>query len=153
MMEKYLNLIIFTVFITVCWVSELIVVNEEVLLMLCFLSFVFNLYITYKQSIFDSLNQKSITLKEELLESLRTQDSAILTHLSSTGSWADKVSTGFKLSSSALVSSFTLQLLEKKAFLVAALIDALNSLYILWSRALEDKLLVLRQKIVSLSPR
>jgi hypothetical protein len=31
--------------------------------------------------------------------------------------------------------------------------DALNSLYILWSRALEDKLLVLRQKIVSLSSR
>jgi hypothetical protein len=53
--------------------------------MLCFLSFVFNLYITYKQSIYDSLNQKSITLKEELLESLRVQDSAILSHLSSTG--------------------------------------------------------------------
>jgi hypothetical protein len=53
--------------------------------MLCFLSFVFNLYITYKQSIYDSLNQKSVTLKEELLESLRAQDSAILTHLSSAG--------------------------------------------------------------------
>jgi hypothetical protein len=152
-MGKYLNLIIFTIFITICWVSELIVVNEEVLLMLCFLSFVFNLYITYKQSIFDSLNQKSITLKEELLESLRTQDSAILAHLSSTGSWSDKVTTGFRLSSSALFSTFTFQLLEKRAFLVAALIDALNSLYILWSRALEDKLLVLRQKIVSLSAR
>jgi hypothetical protein len=152
-MGKFLNLIIFTIFLTICWLCEIIVVNEEVLLMLCFLAFVFNLYITYKQSIYDGLNQKSVTLKEELLESLRAQDSAILTRLSSTGSWSEKVSAGFRLSSSALFASFTFQLLEKRAFLVAALVDALNSLYILWSRALEDKLLVLRQKIVSLSPR
>jgi hypothetical protein len=152
-MGKFLNLIIFTIFLTVCWLLELIVVNEEVLLMLCFLAFVFNLYITYKQSIYDGLNQKSVTLKEELLESLRAQDSAILTRLSSTGSWSDKVTAGFRLSSSALFASFTYQLLEKRAFFVAALMDALNSLYILWSRALEDKLLVLRQKIVSLSAR
>jgi hypothetical protein len=152
-MGKFLNLIIFTIFLTVCWLLELIVVNEEVLLMLCFLAFVFNLYITYKQSIYDGLNQKSVTLKEELLESLRAQDSAILTRLSSTGSWSDKVTAGFRLSSSALSASFTYQLLEKRAFFVAALMDALNSLYILWSRALEDKLLVLRQKIVSLSAR
>jgi hypothetical protein len=152
-MGKFLNLILFTIFLTVCWLLELIVVNEEVLLMLCFLAFVFNLYITYKQSIYDGLNQKSVTLKEELLESLRAQDSAILTRLSSTGSWSDKVTAGFRLSSSALFASFTYQLLEKRAFFVAALMDALNSLYILWSRALEDKLLVLRQKIVSLSSR
>lgn len=152
-MGKFLNLIIFSIFITICWLFEIIVVNEEVLLMLCFLAFVFNLYITYKQSIYDSLNQKSVTVKEELLESLRAQDFAILTRLSSTGSWSDKVSAGFRLSSSALFASFTYQLLEKRAFLVAALVDSLNSLYILWSRALEDKLLVLRQKIVSLSPR
>ena len=152
-MGKFLNLIIFSVFLTICWLFEIIVVNEEVLLMLCFLAFVFNLYITYKQSIYDGLNQKSVTLKEELLESLRAQDSAILTRLSSTGSWSDKVSAGFRLSSSALFASFTYQILEKRAFLVAALVDALNSLYILWSRALEDKLLVLRQKIVSLSAR
>lgn len=152
-MGKFLNLTIFSIFITFCWLFEIIVVNEEVLLMLCFLAFVFNLYITYKQSIYDGLNQKSVTLKEELLESLRAQDSAILTRLSSTGSWSDKVSAGFRLSSSALFASFTYQLLEKRAFLVAALVDALNSLYILWSRALEDKLLVLRQKIVSLSAR
>jgi hypothetical protein len=152
-MGKFLNLIIFSVFLTICWLFEIIVVNEEVLLMLCFLAFVFNLYITYKQSIYDGLNQKSVTVKEELLESLRAQDSAILTRLSSTGSWSDKVSAGFRLSSSALFASFTYQLLEKRAFFVAALVDALNSLYILWSRALEDKLLVLRQKIVSLSAR
>jgi hypothetical protein len=152
-MGKFLNLTIFSIFITFCWLFEIIVVNEEVLLMLCFLAFVFNLYITYKQSIYDGLNQKSVTLKEELLESLRAQDSAILTRLSSTGSWSDKVSAGFRLSSSAFFASFTYQLLEKRAFLVAALVDALNSLYILWSRALEDKLLVLRQKIVSLSAR
>jgi hypothetical protein len=152
-MGKFLNLTIFTVFLTICWLLELIVVNEEVLLMLCFLAFVFNLYITYKQSIYDGLNQKSVTVKEELLESLRAQDSAILTRLSSTGSWSDKVSAGFRLSSSALFASFTYQLLEKRAFFVAALVDALNSLYILSSRALEDKLLVLRQKIVSLSSR
>jgi hypothetical protein len=152
-MGKFLNLIIFSVFLTICWLFEIIVVNEEVLLMLCFLAFVFNLYITYKQSIYDGLNQKSVTLKEELLESLRTQDSAILTRLNTTGSWSDKVSAGFRLSSSALFASFTYQILEKRAFLVAALVDALNSLYILWSRALEDKLLVLRQKIVSLSAR
>jgi hypothetical protein len=42
---------------------------------------------------------------------------------------------------------------EKRALLVAALIDALNSLYVVWSRTLEDKLLVLRQKIVTLSGR
>jgi hypothetical protein len=54
--------------------------------MLCFLAFVFNLYITFKQAIFDGLNQKSITLKSELLDSLRTQDSAITARLSSTGS-------------------------------------------------------------------
>ena len=152
-MGKFLNLIIFSVFLTICWLFEIIVVNEEVLLMLCFLAFVFNLYITYKQSIYDGLNQKSVTVKEELLESLRAQDSAILIRLRSTGSWSDKVSVGFRLSSSALFASFTYQLLEKRAFLVAALVDALNSLYILWSRALEDKLLVLRQKIVSLSAR
>jgi hypothetical protein len=33
------------------------------------------------------------------------------------------------------------------------MLDALNSLYILWSRALEDKLFVLRQKVVSLTTR
>jgi len=152
-MGKYLNLAIFTVFITFCWLFELIVVNEEVLLLLCFLSFVFNLYITYKQSIFDSLNQKSVTLKEELLESLRAQDSAILAHLSATGSWSEKVAAGSRLSSSALLGGLSLQLLEKKAFFITAMLDALNSLYILWSRALEDKLFVLRQKVVSLTTR
>jgi hypothetical protein len=152
-MGKFLKLTIFSIFFPICGLFEISVGNEEVLLMLCFLAFVFNLYITYKQSIYDGLNQKSVTLKEELLESLRAQDSAILTRLSSTGSWSDKVSAGFRLSSSALFASFTYQILEKRAFLVAALVDALNSLYILWSRALEDKLLVLRQKIVSLSAR
>lgn len=152
-MSKYLNLIIFTVFITICWLCEIIVVNEEILLMLCFLAFVFNLYITFKQAIFDGLNQKSITLKSELLDSLRTQDSAITARLSSTGSWTEKVTIGSLLSSSTLLNGFALQMSEKRALLVAALIDALNSLYVVWSRTLEDKLLVLRQKIVTLSGR
>ena len=152
-MSKYLNLIIFTVFITICWLCEIIVVNEEILLMLCFLAFVFNLYITFKQVIFDGLNQKSITLKSELLDSLRTQDSAITARLSSTGSWTEKVTVGSLLSSSTLLNGFALQMAEKRALLVAALIDALNSLYVVWSRTLEDKLLVLRQKIVTLSGR
>jgi cbb3-type cytochrome oxidase subunit 3 len=152
-MSKYLNLIIFTVFITICWLCEIIVVNEEILLMLCFLAFVFNLYITFKQAIFDGLNQKSITLKSELLDSLRTQDSAITARLSSTGSWTEKVTVGSLLSSSTLLNGFALQMAEKRALLVAALIDALNSLYVVWSRTLEDKLLVLRQKIVTLSGR
>jgi hypothetical protein len=152
-MSKYLNLIIFTVFITICWLCEIIVVNEEILLMLCFLAFVFNLYITFKQAIFDGLNQKSITLKSELLDSLRTQDSAITARLSSTGSWTEKVTIGSLLSSSTLLNGFALQMAEKRALLVAALIDALNSLYVVWSRTLEDKLLVLRQKIVTLSGR
>jgi cbb3-type cytochrome oxidase subunit 3 len=152
-MSKYLNLIIFTVFITICWLCEIIVVNEEILLMLCFLAFVFNLYITFKQAIFDGLNQKSITLKSELLDSLRTQDSAITARLSSTGSWTEKVTVGSLLSSSTLLNGFALQTAEKRALLVAALIDALNSLYVVWSRTLEDKLLVLRQKIVTLSGR
>lgn len=150
-MGKFLNLAIFSIFLTFCWLFEIIVVNEEVLLMLCFLAFVFNLYITFKQSIYDGLNQKSITLKAELLESLRVQDSSILERLSSAGSWSDKVSVGHRLSSAALANGFTLQFLEKRAFFVAALVDALNSLYMLWSRALEDKLLVLHQKIVSLT--
>jgi cbb3-type cytochrome oxidase subunit 3 len=152
-MSKYLNLIIFTVFITICWLCEIIVVNEEILLMLCFLAFVFNLYITFKQAIFDGLNQKSITLKSELLDSLRTQDSAITARLSSTGSWTEKVTVGSLLSSSTLLNGFALQMAEKRALLAAALIDALNSLYVVWSRTLEDKLLVLRQKIVTLSGR
>jgi len=152
-MSKYLNLIIFTVFITICWLCEIIVVNEEILLMLCFLAFVFNLYITFKQAIFDGLNQKSITLKSELLDSLRTQDSAITARLSSTGSWTEKVTIGSLLSSSTLLNGFALQMAEKRALLVAALIDALNSLYVVWSRTLEDKLLVLRQKIVTLGGR
>lgn len=152
-MSKYLNLIIFTVFITICWLCEIIVVNEEILLMLCFLAFVFNLYITFKQAIFDGLNQKSITLKSELLDSLRTQDSAITARLSSTGSWTEKVTVGSLLSSATLLNGFALQMAEKRALLVAALIDALNSLYVVWSRTLEDKLLVLRQKIVTLSGR
>jgi hypothetical protein len=152
-MSKYLNLIIFTVFITICWLCEIIVVNEEILLMLCFLAFVFNLYITFKQAIFDGLNQKSITLKSELLDSLRTQDSAITARLSSTGSWTEKVTIGSLLSSSTLLNGFALQMSEKRALLVVALIDALNSLYVVWSRTLEDKLLVLRQKIVTLSGR
>jgi hypothetical protein len=152
-MSKYLNLIIFTVFITICWLCEIIVVNEEILLMLCFLAFVFNLYITFKQAIFDGLNQKSITLKSELLDSLRTQDSAITARLSSTGSWTEKVTVGSLLSSSTLLNGFALQMAEKRALLVATLIDALNSLYVVWSRTLEDKLLVLRQKIVTLSGR
>jgi hypothetical protein len=88
-----------------------------------------------------------------LLESLRAQDSAILTHLSSAGYWSDKVSVGLRVSSSALVSELSLQLLEKKAFFTVALLDALNSLYILWTRALEEKLMVLRQKVVSLKAR
>jgi len=98
--------------------------------MLCFLAFVFNLYITFKQAIFDGLNQKSITLKSELLDSLRTQDSAITARLSSTGSWTEKVTVGSLLSSSTLLNGFALQMAEKRALLVAALIDALNSLYV-----------------------
>jgi hypothetical protein len=87
------------------------------------------------------------------LDSLRTQDSAITARLSSTGSWTEKVTIGSLLSSSTLLNGFALQMAEKRALLVAALIDALNSLYVVWSRTLEDKLLVLRQKIVTLSGR
>jgi hypothetical protein len=40
--------------------------------------------------------------------------------------------------------------LEKKMFAISGLFGVLNSLYILWSRVLEENLLVLHQKIVPL---
>lgn len=124
-----LNLVIFTIFLTFCWLFEFIVVNEEILLMLCFLAFVFNLYINFKQTIFDGLNQKSVTLRAELLESLQSQDSSILMRLNSTGSGGEKVSIGSRLYLAVLLSGFMVQALEKKVFAVSGLSGALNSLY------------------------
>jgi hypothetical protein len=145
-----LNLAFFSIFLTFCWLFEFIVVNEEILLMLCFLAFVFNLYISFKQAIFDGLNQKSVTLRVELLESLRSQDSAILARLNSTGSGSEKVAIGSRLYLAVLLSGFVVKSLEKKMFAVSGLFSILNSLYILWSRVLEENLLVLHQKIVPL---
>jgi hypothetical protein len=126
-----LNLAFFSIFLTFCWLFEFIVVNEEILLMLCFLAFVFNLYISFKQAIFDGLNQKSVTLRVELLESLRSQDSSILARLNSTGSGSEKVAIGSRLYQAVLLSGFIVKALEKKMFAISGLFGVLNSLYIL----------------------
>jgi len=54
-------LILFTGF------AELIVFNEEVLLLLCFIAFCSNACVYARQSTFDSFNQRALSQKAELL--------------------------------------------------------------------------------------
>ena len=81
MMNHFFYLILLIVSMLGAGVLEIIVVNEEMLLMLCFTVFVFSTYIFGKETIFDSLDQRSKIIKAELLNFMETQNSLILTNL------------------------------------------------------------------------
>ena len=57
---------------------ELIVFNEEVLLLLCFIAFCSNAFVYAQQSTFDSFNQRALNQKAELLVFTKTASIAKL---------------------------------------------------------------------------
>ena len=62
-------------------IFEIIVINEEILLMLCFTAFFFCSYAFAKETIFENLDQRSKIIKAELLNFMDNQNSFILKNL------------------------------------------------------------------------
>lgn len=66
----YLQIIIFVISFFILGLLEIIVINEEVLLTLCFISFMFVVFASANLDVFNSLNQKSKEVKITFLESI-----------------------------------------------------------------------------------
>ena len=75
------NLIFLIIFLLGAGFLEVIVINEEILLMLCFVAFFFSSYVFFKEAIFENLNQRSKLIKVELLNFIEIQNNFILTNL------------------------------------------------------------------------
>lgn len=80
-MMHILNLIFLISFLLGAGFLEIIVINEEILLMLCFIAFFFTSYVFAKEAIFENLNQRSKTIKFELLNFMEIQNNFILQNL------------------------------------------------------------------------
>ena len=79
----YLQIIIFVISFFILGLLEIIVINEEVLLTLCFISFMFVVFASANLDVFNSLNQKSKEVKITFLESIN----ASLSSSVSTNAW------------------------------------------------------------------
>ena len=66
----YLYLVLFAVFLFSFGLFEVIVINEEILLCLCFFTFVLVCFVSSNNDIFNNLNQKSKGIKITLFDSI-----------------------------------------------------------------------------------
>ena len=66
----YLYLVLFAVFLFSFGLFEVIVINEEILLCLCFFTFVLVCFVSSNNDIFNNFNQKSKGIKITLFDSI-----------------------------------------------------------------------------------
>ena len=77
-MSTLRNPIIFIIVLSVACILELIVIDEEVLLMLCFAAFFFNAFVNFGQQVKDSLESRAIAIKTQSLLILESKNLIIL---------------------------------------------------------------------------
>jgi hypothetical protein len=75
------NTIFFIIAISIACLLELIVIDEEVLLLICFVAFLFNAYINFSQQVFESIDQRAKTIKAEFLNNVETKNAVILSSI------------------------------------------------------------------------
>lgn len=80
-MSSLRNPIIFIIILAISCILELIVIDEEVLLMLCFAAFFFNAFVNFGQQVKDSLESRAITIKTQSLLIFESKNVAILKNI------------------------------------------------------------------------
>merc|ERR1712137_37142 len=78
MMSTLRNPILFTVALIIACFAELVVIDEEVLLMLCFAAFFFNAFVNFGQQVQESLEARAKTIKAQYLSNLDSKSTVIL---------------------------------------------------------------------------
>jgi hypothetical protein len=79
----FINLIFLLISLFLLGFTEILVINEEVLLCLCFITFVFVGYASANVDVFNSLNQKPKDIKTTFLDSISNK----LNFFSETNRW------------------------------------------------------------------
>lgn len=69
----FINLIFLSISLFLLGFTEILVINEEVLLCLCFITFVFVGFASANTDVFNSLNQKPKDIKTTFLDSIRNR--------------------------------------------------------------------------------
>lgn len=78
LMSTFKNTIIFIIFLIIACFIELIVIDEEVLLLLCFVAFFFNSFINFGSQVQNSLESRSKSIKSQYLYNLEFKSEKIL---------------------------------------------------------------------------
>lgn len=78
MMSTLRNPILFAVALIIACFAELVVIDEEVLLMLCFAAFFFNAFVNFGQQAQDSLEARAKAIKAQYLSNLDSKSTLIL---------------------------------------------------------------------------
>lgn len=78
MMSTLRNPIIFALILAMACVLELVVIDEEVLLMLCFAAFFFNAFVNFGQQAKESLESRANSIKAQSLTVLESKNVTIL---------------------------------------------------------------------------
>ena len=77
-MSTFKNTIIFIIFLIIACFIELIVIDEEILLLLCFVAFFFNAFINFGSKIQDFFESRSRSIKSQYLYNLKFKSEKIL---------------------------------------------------------------------------
>lgn len=77
-MSTLRNPIIFIIILSIACILELIVIDEEILLMLCFAAFFFNAFVNFGQQVKDSLESRANAIKTQSLLILESKNTTIL---------------------------------------------------------------------------
>jgi hypothetical protein len=80
-MSALKNPILFAVFLIFCCSLELVVIDEEILLMLCFATFFFNAFANFGSQVQESLSLRAKAIKVQYLSNLEVQSILILQNL------------------------------------------------------------------------
>ena len=77
-MSTYKNPIIFSIIVAFACIVEFVVVDEEILLMLCFAAFFFNAFVNFGQQAQDSIESRAKAIKAQCLSNLESKSLVIL---------------------------------------------------------------------------
>lgn len=80
-MSTLRNPIIFAIILAIACALELIVIDEEVLLMICFASFFFNAFVNFGQQVKDSIESRANSIKAQSLMIRESKNVEILKNI------------------------------------------------------------------------
>jgi hypothetical protein len=77
-MSTLRNPIIFAIILAIACILELVVIDEEVLLMLCFAAFFFNAFVNFGEQVKNSLESRATAIKTQSLLIFESKNITIL---------------------------------------------------------------------------